>query len=246
MKRSTLLTLLCVFLLIPGTLYVGTLLKGRWYYAVGTLMVLEAMAPFFMSFEARKPRARELVTLGVMAALAAVSRGAFAFVPHFKPIVAIVMITGMAFGAQGGFLTGAVSAFASNFFFGQGPFTPWQMMAYGLGGLLAGLIFCNRSKLSHKPLLHRSLMGVFGFLSVVLLVGPVLDLCTVFTMSSSLSWDFALACFASGFPVNLLHGISTALTLFLLGRPLLAKLDRLKKKYGILGIMDNGQCTMDN
>ncbi len=235
MKRSTLATLFCVCVLIPVTVYVGTLLKGRWYYAIGTLMVLEAMLPFFLKFEARKPRARELVTLGVMAALAAVSRGAFAFLPHFKPIVAIVMITGMAFGAQAGFLTGAVSAFASNFFFGQGPFTPWQMLSYGMGGLLAGLIFCNREKLCAKPLLHRSLMAVFGFLSVVLLVGPILDLCTVFTMSSSLSWEFALACFAAGFPVNLLHGLSCALTLFLLGRPLLAKLDRLKRKYGILG-----------
>ena len=248
MKRSTLATVFCVLVLIPGTLYVGTLLKGRWYYAIGTLMVLEAMLPFFVHFEARKPRAGELVTLGVMAALAAVSRGAFAFVPHFKPIVAIVMITGMAFGAQAGFLTGAVSAFASNFFFGQGPFTPWQMLSYGMGGLLAGLIFCNRGKLSAKPLLHRSLMGMFGFFSVVLVVGPLLDLCTVFTMSSSLSWEFALACFTAGFPVNLLHSISTALTLFLLGRPLLAKLGRLKRKYGILGEeqVSNGQWTMDN
>lgn len=243
MKRSTLLTLLCVFVLIPGTMYVGTLLKGRWYYAIGTLMVLEAMAPFFMNFEARKPRARELVTLGVMAALAAVSRGAFAFLPHFKPIVAIVMITGMAFGPQAGFLTGAISAFASNFFFGQGPFTPWQMMSYGLGGFLAGLLLYDHGWLSARPLLHRVLMGIFGFLTIVLLVGPVLDLCTVFTMSSSLSWDFAMACFAAGFPVNLLHGISCALTLFLLGPPLLGKLDRLKKKYGILG--ENGQWGID-
>lgn len=82
-------------------------------------------------------------------------------------------------------------------------------------------------------------MGIFGFFSVVLLVGPLLDLCTVFTMSSSLSWEFTLACFTAGFPVNLLHSISTALTLFLLGRPLLAKLDRLKRKYGILGEMNN-------
>lgn len=234
MKKSTLFTFLCICLLIPATLYLGTLLPGRWYYLTGTLIIIEAMLPFFFLFESRRPQARELVCIAVMAALAAVSRGAFAFIPHFKPIVAIVMITGMAFGAQAGFLTGAISAFASNFFFGQGPFTPWQMMAYGLGGFLAGLLFHKRKSLEGKPMLHRGLLTVFGFVSILAVVGPVLDLCSVFTMSSQLSWKMTLACLASGFPINVTHGISCALTLLLLGRPLLQKLERLQTKYGIL------------
>ncbi len=121
--KSTICTILCLCVLIPGTLLLGSRLPGRWYYLTSTLMVIEAMIPFFFSFEVRRPQARELVTVGVLAALAAVSRGAFAFLPHFKPIVAIVMIAGVAYGGQVGFLTGALSAFASNFFFGQGPFT---------------------------------------------------------------------------------------------------------------------------
>ena len=121
MKKSTLFSILSILVLIPGTLYLGTRMTGRWYYLTCTLIIIELMIPFFLSFEARKPQARELVTLAVMAALAAASRGAFAFIPHFKPITAIIMITGIAFGAETGFLTGAIAAFASNFIFGQGP-----------------------------------------------------------------------------------------------------------------------------
>ena len=141
MKKSGIFSVLVIFLLIPLTLLLGTKLKGRAYYLISTLVVMEIMLPFFFRFESRRPQARELVILAVMAALAAVSRVAFAFSPYLKTITGIIMITGIAFGAEAGFLTGAVAAFASNFFFGQGPWTPWQMFAYGFGGFFAGLIF---------------------------------------------------------------------------------------------------------
>ena len=144
MKRSTLLSLLVLLVLIPGTLYLGTRLTGKMYYLTSTLVILETMLPFFLRFEARKPKARELVLLAVMCALATASR-LLILIPDFKPITAIVMLTGIALGAEAGFLTGAVSAFASNFFFSQGPWTPWQMMAYGVGGFLAGLLFYRKN-----------------------------------------------------------------------------------------------------
>ncbi len=232
-RKSVLCTALCLCILVPATLILGSRLKGRWYYLTATVMVVEAMIPFFFSFEARRPQARELVTVGVLAALAAVSRGAFAFIPHFKPIVAIVMIAGIAYGGEVGFLTGAISAFASNFFFGQGPFTPWQMLSYGLGGFLAGMIFHRAWGKWGDRKGFSWILGIFGFFAVLLLVGPILDVCSLFTMSSNLSWEFALACLTAGLPVNLAHGISTALTLLLLGKPLLSKLKRLQIKYGI-------------
>ena len=121
MKKSTLFSLLVIFLLIPGTLLLGRSLPGRWYYLTATAIVVEIMLPFFAAFESRRPQARELVILAVMAALAAVSRAAFVFLPHFKPLTGIVMLTAVAFGPQAGFLTGAMAIFASNFFFRQGP-----------------------------------------------------------------------------------------------------------------------------
>lgn len=233
MKKARLFSALVLVVLLPATLYFGSRMDGQWYYLTCTLMVIELMIPFFLSFEARKPQARELVMLAVMTALAAISRSAFAFLPHFKPITAIIMITGIAFGAESGFLTGALAAFASNFFFGQGPWTPWQMLSYGFGGFLAGLIFHRRHFL-RITVWKSLLLAVFGFLTILLFVGPLLDLCTVFTMATKLSKKIILTIFAAGFSVNLLHAASCAATLFLFTKPLLEKLNRLQVKYGMM------------
>ena len=128
-------------------------------------------------------------------------------------------------------MTGAISAFASNFFYAQGPWTPWQMLAYGMGGFLAGLFF---SKEHIRPRLAWILRTVFAFFGVLLVVGPLLDTCTVFTTGSRLSWKFAAAVYLAGFPHNVIHALSTAVTVLLLGSPLLNKLNRIKTKYGLL------------
>lgn len=229
MKKSGIFSVLVIFLLIPLTLLLGTKLKGRAYYLISTLVVMEIMLPFFFRFESRRPQARELVILAVMAALAAVSRVVFAFSPYLKTITGIIMITGIAFGAEAGFLTGAVAAFASNFFFGQGPWTPWQMFAYGFGGFFAGLIF-HKHKAWRKPWI----LAPFGFLTILLLVGPMLDSCTVFTVLTKFTKKNILIIYGQGVPVNITHGIGAALTLFFVSRPLLAKLERLQTKYGML------------
>ena len=231
MKKSTFFSILAIFLLIPLTLWLGTRVKGRWYYLISTMIILELMVPFFLRFESRKPQARELVILAVMAALATVSRIVFSFSPFLKTITGIIMITGIAFGPEAGFLTGAVSAFASNFFFSQGPWTPWQMFAYGFGGFFAGLIF-HRHRQWAKPWL----LAPFGFLTILLVVGPMLDTCTVFTMLTKFTPKNVLAVYAAGVMYNVNHGIGAALTLLFVSRPLLSKLDRLQTKYGILEI----------
>ena len=231
MKRSTLFSILALLVLIPGTLLLGSKLPGRWYYLTSTLVILETMLPFFLLFESRKPQARELVTIAVLSAMAAVSRVAFAFLPGFKPVTAIVMITGIAFGAEAGFLTGAVSAFASNFFYSQGPWTPWQMMAYGVGGFLAGLIFRRRGKRCRPWVL-----AVFGFVTILLLVGPLLDCCTVFTSLTVLTPESVALVFLQGIPANLTHGLGCATTMLVFSKPLLEKLDRLKTKYGMMEV----------
>lgn len=231
MKKTTYLSLLTILVLIPATLWLGTQLKGRWYYLTSTLVILETMLPFFLLFEARRPQARELVTIAVMAALAVAGRVAIP-IPNFKAITGIIMITGMALGPQVGFMTGAVSAFASNFFYSQGPWTPWQMLSYGMGGFLAGVLFYGRTW--KKPWLETVLKAAFSFLAVVLAVGPLLDACTIFTTGSRLSWRFAVTVLAAGFPHNVTHGLSCMVTVLVLSKPLLTKLNRLKTKYGML------------
>lgn len=240
MKKSTIASIFVILALIPATLFLGTKLPGRWYYLTSTLIIIEVMLPFFLTFESRKPQSRELVTLAVMAAIAAVSRAAFSFIPQFKPITAIIMITGIAFGPHAGFLTGAVAAFASNFFFGQGPFTPWQMMAYGFGGFLAGALFYKRNFLAKKPLAKSIVLAVFGFFAIFLVVGPLLDCCTLFTTAPRLSWSYAATVFLAGIAPNITHATACALTMLLFSYPLLSKLDRLKTKYGMMEAGNDG------
>lgn len=131
---------LAVLIAAPATLLAAWRFGNRKYYLSSLLLIVYAMLPFFIRFEHRKPQARELVTIAVMSAVAVASRAAFIMVPFFKPITGIIMITGMALGPEAGFLTGAVSGFVSNFIFGQGPWTPWQMFAFGVAGFLAGVL----------------------------------------------------------------------------------------------------------
>ena len=152
---------------------------------------------------------------------------------NFAPLFAlagIIMITGMAFGPGAGFLTGVVSAFVSNFIFGQGPWTPWQMFAYGVAGVLAGLFY--KAKVMNE--LKKIRTAIFGYLIIQVIVGPLLDVCAIFTMGQPVDGAYALAIFGSGLVPNLIHGIATALTLFLLAKPMMEKLNRIKVKYGMM------------
>ncbi|MDD5863404.1 MAG: ECF transporter S component [Firmicutes bacterium] len=228
MKKSHIATLIVFLAVIPLTLALGSRLSGRTYYVSSTLVIAELLIPFFLAFEGRRPQARELAVLAVLCALAVAGRVAIP-IPGFKAIFAIIMIAGIAFGPEAGFLVGAISALASNFFYSQGPYTPWQMMAYGAGGMLAGFLF-DKNRLPRKP----AVMGVFGFLAVAFFVGPLLDTCSVFLVLSKISLKGALAFYISGFSVNVTQAIATGIVLLLLGRPLLEKLERIQTKYGIL------------
>ena len=229
MKKSRIVTLLVFFVLVPATLLIGVKLPGRSFYITGTLMILELMLPFFMAFEGRKPQARELVIIAVMCAMAIAGRVAIPF-PHFKAVFAFVMLAGIVFGPEAGFMVGAITAVVSNFFYGQGAYTPWQMFGYGAGGMLAGFCFA-KNRLPRDGVT----MAVFGFFGVVLWVGPLLDCSSLFLMITTVNTNSIIAVFTAGFPANIANGICTALVLLLLGKPLLDKLDRIKTKYGMPG-----------
>lgn len=228
MKKSNIAMLLVFFIGIPLTLFLGSKLVGRSYYITGTFIIIQLMIPFFMAFEGRKPQARELVVIAVLCAIAVVGRVAIP-IPNFKAAFAIIMLSGIAFGPETGFMVGAVTAFASNFFYGQGAYMPWQMMGYGAGGMLAGFFF-GKGKLPKKPWV----MAVFGFFAVILWVGPLLDCSHLFLMLSKINWAAVGAVLLSGFYVNISQAICTLLVMLLFGKPLLEKLDRIKLKYGMM------------
>lgn len=227
MKKSKIATALTL-LLIPLTIFFGSKLSGRSYYLTSTLILLEIMLPFFLAFEGRKPQARELVVVAVLCALAVAGRVVIP-IPNFKATYAIIMLSAIAFGPETGFLIGAMTALVSNFFFGQGPHTPWQMMAYGAAGLIVG--FAHQEKwLKRKPM-H---MAFFGAILIVAVIGPILDTCTVFLLQTEITPASAAAQYLAGLPVNISQAIATFLVIRFLGEPLLEKLDRVKVQYGMM------------
>ena len=230
---------------------------------IGCVFLLASSLPFFLVFEKKRPQAREMVPIAVMAALAVVGRAAFAVVPlpNFKPCSAIIIITALAFGPEAGFLTGALTAFVSNFIFGQGPWTPWQMFTWGLIGFLAGIlknagVFAGKRRTHFTALFWNRLcpagtnrgdllrfmrhmtehatmrLCVFGLLTGFL-YGWIMNLYFIIGYVSPLTWHTIGAAYVSSFFFDLSHGLCTFLVLWALGDPWVRRLERIKVKFGL-------------
>lgn len=224
----TRLGILISLLAIPVTILAGVyFLQNERYLFIALLVLLECMLPFFLTFEGKKPSVRELVILSVLCAIGVAGRAVFSMLPNFKPVTAVAIITGVAFGGEAGFLVGALSILISNMLFGQGPWTPWQMLAMGLVGLFAGLLFSKREK---GDILF--LLCIYGFVAAVLLYGGIMNSSTAITAGVPLSWSAIGVYYLSGLPMDLIHGISTILFLLLGAKPMLKKLERVKRKFG--------------
>lgn len=230
LPRRTKIAAALVILLIPLTIFVGEYFLGsRRYFFISLLIIIEAMLPFALIFEGRRPQARELVTIAVLCAVAVVGRAAFFMLPQFKPMLALVIIAAVAFGGESGFIVGAVSVFVSNFLLGQGAWTPWQMFTMGLIGFLAGILF-RKGLLSRKPLP----LALFGGLATFFIYGGIMNPASVLMFQSDPTWEMIISSYALGMPMDLVHAASTFFFLLVISRPFLAKLDRLKSKYGLL------------
>ena len=217
-------------LLIPAIIAFGVIvLEDRSYYFVSLLILAVTMLPFLLVFEHRKPMARELVLLATLSALAVAGRAAFFMLPQFKPVVAIVILTAVTLGPEAGFLVGAVSGFVSNFFFGQGPWTPWQMFSFGIVGFLAGIL-AARGILPKK----RWALCLYGGIATVVIYGGIMNFSSAILFGGKLTVKSLLAIYASGVPFDLIHGASTVIFLFFLANPMMEKIGRVQKKYGLL------------
>ena len=231
-SRRTWFAFAVMLIVVPLLLFFSVKIwGGRKYLLCSLIVVVAAMLPFFMMFEGRKPKAREIMVISVLAAIGVAGRAAFFMVPSFKPVAAIVILTGISFGGEAGFLVGSLTMLISNMFMGQGPWTPWQMFAFGIVGFLGGLIFRRkRGKWKHFHLW----LCIYGGLSVLVIYGFLLDTASVFMGMGGINKAAFLAMYASGFPMNVIHGSATVIFLAVLGEPMLAKLQRIRKKYGIL------------
>ena len=229
--KRTVVAAVLIVLCIPLTIFTGIMYLGNQHYNITALLVLaECMLPFFLVFESRKPKARELVTIAVLCAIGVAGRSAFFMLPQFKPVMALVIIAGVAFGGETGFLVGAVTMLASNVLFSQGPWTPWQMFSMGIIGFLAGVLF-------RKGLLRRSRgsLATFGAFAAVIIYGGIMNPASALMYSSqNLNWEVILAYYISGLPMDLVHAVATVIFLLIAAEPMLEKLDRIKVKYGLV------------
>ena len=219
-----------VLLLIPLTLFLGHAYLGeRKYYFLSLLLLLEGMLPFFLLFEGRRPRARELVLLASLCALGVAGRAAFFMLPQCKPVMALTILSGAAFGGETGFLVGSVTMLASNALFGQGPMTPWQMFAMGLTGFFAGFLF-------RKGLLRRSRGGlaVYGILAALLLYGAPLNIASALLWLDEVNGKILLGYCLTGLPMDAVQAAATCFFLWFGAEPFLEKLERIQIKYGLL------------
>ncbi len=231
--KRTVVSIVAVLVLIPVTIWFGVARLGdKKYFFISLLVLLEAMLPFFVSFEDRKPKVRDIVTLAVMCALAVTGRTAFFMLPNFTPVMAIVIIAGVAFGCEGGFITGAMTMFVSNFIMGQGPWTPWQMFAMGLVGFLAGLFFAGSSVRTRN--MTKLGLCIFGALICIVVYGGIMNPASVIMWQPNVNFSMIMASYVTGFPFDLAQATATVIALWLVARPFLEKLDRVRIKFGVL------------
>lgn len=222
------LTVLLLVIAAPFTVIIGMLFLGdRKYYFISLLLIIYALLSFFLMFEQRKAQPRELVVIAVMCAVGVAGRMLFFWLPQFKPVAAIVILSGIAFGSRCGFLIGAVTCFVSNFYFGQGPWTPWQMLGFGFLGLLSGLVF-KGDRLSHK----RLPLALFGAVSTLLIYGGIVNLGSLLITTGTVTLPSLAATYLAGLPMDAVHAVSTFVFLLLISQPVLQILDRVCVKYG--------------
>ena len=219
------LGILLPFVVMPAVVLGFALGPLRRNYTLASLLItLMALVLFSCGFERRKTGTRRMILVAVMSALSVLGRFVFAVIPGFKPITAVVVITAMYIGGEAGFLTGALSAVISNFYFGQGPWTPFQMLSWGLIGLLAGLLATPLKK-------SRVLLSLYGIFAGVA-YSFLMDIWTVLWYNGSFNPALYAAALATAIPYTVMYAASNVIFLNMLAKAFGEKLYRIKIKYG--------------
>lgn len=226
MRKRNGISILAFLLIMVLLWYEMFVLQGEYYYYVAVAIMVIGILAFLLQFEQSKPSVELLTMIAALCGIAIGSRILFFFLPQIKPMAAVVIIAGIAFGRECGFITGAISAFVSNFYFGQGSWTLFQMFALGVIGYLAGVFFQKKR--------NSILVAVYGFLSIVCIYGGIVDLNTIFYMMGDLSWKAVGTVYLTGLPFNVMYGVSTFVFLILLQPVILKRIDRICKKYRLI------------
>ena len=221
-RARRILRYLIPFFIIPALIAAGVfLLHERRYALIALLMVLCALILFATGFERKRTGRRRMVLVSVLTALSVAGR----FIPLLKPVAAMTILSGVYLSGEAGFLVGALSAVISNFYFGQGPWTPFQMFAWGLIGLIAGYLSRPMQKSRGLLLLYGLIAGIaYSF---------IMDIWTVLWYNEGLNLTLYLSAIFSALPHTLLYAASNVIFLALFADTYREKIERIKIKYGI-------------
>ncbi len=217
-----LLRYLIPFGLIPTLVALGALVFSEQRYVIVSLGVaVLALLLFAAGVEQKNIGSRRMVIVAVMTALAVLGR----LIPVFKPVTAICILTALYLGAESGFLCGSLSVLISNIYFGQGPWTPFQMLGFGLIGLFAGYL--------SRPLQKsRVLLALYG-VAAGIGYSFIMDIWTVLWYSGTLDMKLYGVAILSALPYTAVYAVSNVIFLLLLKKPVGEKLGRIRKKYGL-------------
>lgn len=221
-RVRTVLHFVIPFVLIPTAAILGTLVfDEKKHLFISLFIAILSVLLFITGFEKRVTGTRRMVIVAVMIALCIVGR----FIPFFKPVTAITIITAIYLGGESGFLVGSLSALLSNFYFGQGPWTAFQMLAWGIIGLVAGFL--------SKPLQKsRAALLIYGVLSGIAF-SFVMDIWTVLWYNDTFDPTLYLTAIVTALPHTVLYSVSNFVFLWFMAKPFGDKLNRIKIKYGV-------------
>ncbi len=242
-KLRLILRLAVIFVLFPVLAVLGTLYfkgeispgmfffdatgsGGRIYLHIALTLVVLMLVVFFAAYEDRRPGVSEMVMTASMVALNVAGRAAFFMFADVKPVYAITIISGIALGSIPGFMTGAMTMLVSNLMFGQGPWTPWQMFALGMTGFVSGVL--SRAGLIPRK---RFTLSLYGFFVTILVFGGIMNPAAMLLSSAEPDMKLLLASYVSGFPVDIIKGISTFVFLWFGAGGFFEKFERIGKVY---------------
>lgn len=218
-----LISVIILFLLIASIVF----FQYNAYLLVSMAIIACIMLPFFARFEIRNIGGREVVLLAMLAAIAAISRVPFAALPSVQPTSFVIILTGLVFGAESGFIVGAIAAIVSNIFLGQGPWTPWQMYAWGMMGMTAGLL---RNTWWMKNMWGKIIFGfIWGYI-----FGWFMNLWIIVSNIENFTWEFFTGVYVASIYFDLAHGLSNVFFIIIFGASWIKIMMRFKRKYGIL------------
>ena len=219
------LRIIIPFAAIPALVLLGVYaFEDKFYAYISLVITILAIILFISGFEKGYLKiigTRRMVLVVVLTVMSVIGR----FFPIIKPVTALTIIAGMYLGSEAGFLVGAMSAVISNFFWGQGPWTPFQMFAWGMIGLLAGLF----SGILRR---NRIVLYIAGAFSGVLF-SMIMDIWTVLWYNNGFDLNLYLTAISTAVPMTLVYAVSNVIFLIVLAGPIGKKLDRIKTVYGI-------------